>query len=242
MGLRGPKAKINHQAFSGLGPEALYWAGILATDGSVCFGKGRSVPLIRYGCEIGDIVHVYKLKEFLQSGNKVALAEHRTVFGNCMTANLAFSSLEIGEFLMRNGVGPKKSLTLCVSPLLADSRDFWRGAVDGDGTVCIPERGVGAAMIRLVSGSVAFINQFADFCKKALNFRPNIRTLIGGNSVGSNPGYVVALGNEYMRQLVRLLYNGDVVAMDRKKNLADRIILASKEFEYSKLSVVRTVV
>jgi hypothetical protein len=243
MGLRGPVAKINHQAFAGGLPDTFYWSGIMATEGNICFGKGRSVPLIRYGCKVDDIAHVYKFKEFLQSGNKVSVSTHHTAIGDCTTATLAFTSEEIGEFLMKNGIGPKKSLTLCLSQYLADSPHTWRGAVDGDGTVCIPSAGITSATLRLVSGSRDFIEQFVEFCYKNINYRPNVGTAVRGNSLGEKPGYYVAMGNAHMRDMVKLLYGGDVTALDRKKAKAEIIIgHLVRKYEHSGLSVVRTAV
>jgi hypothetical protein len=150
--------------------------------------------------------------------------EQHTKIGDSVMASITFTSAEIAEFLIKNGITPRKSLTLCVSPLLANSPHFWRSAIDGDGSIVITVSG--QAAVRLNSGSLAFIEQFCDFCEKTLSYHPGIRTRAAGTggSFGKNPTYSAMLQSGYARDLVKVLYADPIDCLDRKKAVADRIL------------------
>jgi hypothetical protein len=147
--------------------------------------------------------------------------QKNTTFGEGATARLAFTSEEISDFLIRNGIGPDKSLTLCVSPLLANSPHFWRAAIDGDGTICISTDG--QAKVYLYSASLDFIHQFCDFCEKNIGHCPRILKREAGEYFNKSPNYRATLDSGYARDLIKLLYTDPVEFLDRKKAIADRI-------------------
>ena len=211
------KLAIDEGAFSNYGEAAEYWLGILATEGCIGFRKNCAVPLIRYGSV--DIEHVYKFREFLRSDHAVSLSDRMTHLGPCKVATFACTSREIGEFLICSGITPKKSLTLKVSERLARSPHFWRGTIDGDGTVGVYGK-YKQPIVRLTSGSFQFIQQFAEFCA-SIGLRPKVADSCGGLSRA--PHYNVAFGSEQAIQLLNILYAGATVWLDRKKLKVDEI-------------------
>jgi hypothetical protein len=190
----------------------------LATEGNVCFGKGRSVPLIRYGADDQDLEHVYKFRDFLGSKRKLSLADRITDLGPSKSGLFAVANLPIGEFLIKNGITPKKSLTLRVSDRLANSVDFWRGAIDGDGSVCCNSADFSITMF---SCSFKFINQFAEFCS-VHGFDPYVS--LRQPKLGTAFGFSVAFTSVRGFSLVKLLYGEHRVSLNRKQKKADQIL------------------
>jgi hypothetical protein len=213
MGLRGPKAKyIDEQAFLSCSPESDYWCGILATDGCVGLYGSALTPMIQYGTI--DIEHVYKFRAFVKSEHAVVLLDRTNAWGRCKAAQIGFRNRIIGEFLISNGITPKKSLTLRVSERLAASPHFWRGAVDGDGTVTISKR-YAQPQVFLSSSSFSFIMQFSEFCV-SLGLRPKI-------SANKDRCYSVGFGCQQAIKLLSVLYTDATVWLDRKKAKVDQI-------------------
>ena len=78
------------------------------------------------------------------------------------------SSRRIVDDLGRHGVVPRKTLAgVPASDALAAHPDFWRGMIDGDGTVGLARGKYGPVLS--LCGSPAIMAQFADFLSVALN-------------------------------------------------------------------------
>jgi hypothetical protein len=183
-------------------PNAAYWVGFLMADGCV-YGRRLSVCLAARDGE-----HVEKLRSFLGSTAPISARDNG---GNGRT--LAISSWRLVTALARYGVVPRKSLTAKVLGL-EDDRDFWRGAVDGDGSVAIYTR---RAELHL-NGSRRMMDQFAAFvarhtglvAKVAGRYRPEIaRVRYCGSSAA---------------EVARLLYEGSAVALERKAAVAAELM------------------
>jgi hypothetical protein len=129
------------------------------------------------------------------------------------------------DTLVDLGITERKSLTLSVSPVLVASRDFWRGAMDGDG--CIHP--VGRSFITfLSSSSFAFINQFLAFLRSLdLFYVADVRTPPSGHDY-----YVVTLCGTSCLKLLKELYVDPCFAMERKKKLADACMVFHSEQRY----------
>ena len=138
--------------------------------------------------------------------------------------------MRLVQRLTRLGVGPRKSLTLRIrDKALLQSRDFWRGVIDGDGTVVIARhakqrRTYWYPRIQLVSGSEAFILQFTDFLA-----HHDIRATLRGTptrAIGKDHTIftcVVSNQTDVVR-LAALLYDGcGALAIKRKKDVARQI-------------------
>lgn len=223
MGLRGPKPEmINEDAMLSCSQDSDYWCGILATEGCIGFGAGRSVPLIRYGAV--DIEHVYKFRDFLGSKRNVQLVDRMTGLGQCKYGLFAVANLAIGDFLIKNGITPKKSFTLRVSDRLAKSPDQWRGAIDGDGSVCFNQDRKGSRCVTLAGCSLQYIEQFAQFCFD-IGLDPCIS--LRRPVLGQVNGYSVSFAGDQCIELVTLLYGNKRVSLDRKQAKANQIMALS---------------
>jgi len=104
----------------------------------------------------------------------------------------------------------------------AFDRDFWRGVVDGDGTVGIwRERGTLRPVVTLAVASRVLVVQFAAFAGAALGGRPPAvcarRNAFRGAWVATVRGVTAA-------RLVRVLYGAGGVSLPRKQITADAIM------------------
>jgi hypothetical protein len=226
MGLRGfkisRKSPLDEQAFLSCSPESDYWCGIMATDGCVGLYGSALTPMIQYGTI--DIEHVYKFRAFVKSEHAVVLLDRKGKWGRCKAVQIGFRNRTIGEFLISHGITPKKSLTLKVSERLAASPHFWRGAVDGDGTVAISKR-YAQPQVFLTSSSFSFIMQFSEFCA-SLGLRPKI-------SANKDRCYSVGFGSQQAIKLLSVLYADATVWLDRKKLKVDQIFAQPVRHKYS---------
>ncbi len=104
-----------------------------------------------------------------------------------------------------------------VNPALAESRDFWRGCVDGDGTAGIS---CGIPQLKLV-GSHWLLSAFVDFLpvssRRPLNVRP-ARNI-----------YVVSTSYATAEKVVERLYAEASVALDRKAAAVAEILSVRKK-------------
>ena len=122
--LRRTVHTLRHDAFDLLTPEACYWLGFLFADGCVTYRAGH-LPQISVGLAQRDREHLVSLRTFL--GSTSSISAPSPTHGSCQfsvrSARLAERMTALGRY-----DGP-------LDERLTESRDFWRGVVDGDGSI-----------------------------------------------------------------------------------------------------------
>jgi hypothetical protein len=207
-----------------LTPEARYWIGMLITDG--CVTEQQGCPYIALMLQGRDRRHVEKLTEFLGSTNAIhdgisfdnGIVKSRDGQG-FKSSKAAFRSKRLGDALARYGVVPRKSKTAKVIGLEMD-RDFWRGAIDGDGSLFFDKRGMPTVAL---CGSEFLVNQFAAYIKMVSPecvAKPHPATTIFAVSASGSHAYRVA----------EALYADCCVALDRKLEKAREILARPDPF------------
>ena len=137
-------------------------------------------------------------------------------------AELVLSSVQMVESLIRLGVTPRKSLT--VEPWNGPDglmRHYWRGMVDGDGTIVRTDLERDKWQVRLI-GSKACVEAFAIWGRSVCG--SSARVVPKGN-----PGTIwswTAGGLASPQALARELYDGATVYLDRKYERAQRLMAA----------------
>ncbi len=196
--LRGPKGNFNYDAFSVLDEVACYWAGYLITDGCIGSYDGRSYRLYlpqsrkhEEQCE--------KLKAYLGSELQVQQYEKET-FGKVRDFSLWEATLpdEVAQRLLKLGIRPAKTAVVKAPDVLIDRAAFWRGVIDGDGSVWATQIGMNSSSPKL-----------------AAQFRRFVRSLLPDAPIGlyRNQAGVWMLRiytKEHAPILARLLYPSDV--------------------------------
>lgn len=117
-------SSLNECVFDELTPESLYWIGFLYADGHI--RKDGAEYSIEVEIELKDRDHLVKFANFLGC-NK----EPKQYSDN--SCALKVYSKKMNQRLKQLGLDHNKSYTAKPHELLKDSRDFWRGVIDGDG-------------------------------------------------------------------------------------------------------------
>lgn len=132
---------VKDDALEVLTSEALYWIGFLYADGHI-----EKQPRNRIALTLAEVDynHLEKFANFFgqdltirdvtQKGEKKTYPKGQINFDSKYW-RVAFSSVEIYNRLVELGFSHNKTLSLTPHELLKMSRDFWRGVIDGDGTL-----------------------------------------------------------------------------------------------------------
>lgn len=243
--------KYNTDVFkTPLSSTSAYWLGMLATDG--CVYQHHKIQLSLSG---DDGVHVLTFRNFMGGGciNVIPPNDNIVIRGvktrNQEVTRIHIGSVEIVADVIKFGIVPKKTLTLRVTPDLCNSPDFWRGAIDGDGTISKTTN-----YIAFSSGSEAFVDQYVKFlASRAIVFQKTMRMPDDDQVfldeedqvIDQNPHWFVSVCGTDARQLASILYgNYSAPALPRKLIKAQKLInwvhgktLQSKTFQQRGLDV-----
>lgn len=151
--------QLDEAAFDEITEESAYWVGFLMADGCVndTQGQGR----VSLSLAVRDVAHVRKFREFMKCSNKISYSKptitHHKGKPSIGTGSYSFTfmSSKVGVALAKFGITPRKSHTAKVEHL-EDDRHFWRGVVDGDGSLYWSD---GKPNITLI-GSFDLVSQF----------------------------------------------------------------------------------
>jgi hypothetical protein len=193
----------NESAFDAITEESAYWAGFLMADGCVTQSKRGGAPSIAVGLKADDYHHLEKLRDFVRGSHRIC-----RYFNEGHKASLTFRSQKIANSLARFGIVPRKSLVARVF-ILESNRHFWRGMIDGDG--CL-SRHAGSPCLSLV-GSRSIIEQFYDF---VVSICPNFSRKIHPH----HRVWTLHVVGFHALSVIRFLYEGCTVALDRKNQKA----------------------
>lgn len=136
-------------AFDGVDSAAAYWTGWMMSDGYVS-DDGR----VELTLQKEDQDAVEKLRRFLGSTHKLQVLKGRYV-------RLSLRNPRLRAALIAKGVTARKSHTARVVDNLALDRDFWRGMIEGDGSIANYSN---CPRVGLV-GSRSAVDQFVIFCR-----------------------------------------------------------------------------
>jgi hypothetical protein len=208
------RLSINEAAFDTLTPDAMYWIGFLYADGSISPRNELSLSLA-----IRDAAHVEKLRAFWGSTHKVRIQQRNggagSKSGSTPSVRLYIKSRRIAERLIALGMVNSRFGDRVAPPELAGSPDFWRGMIDGDGSIG-KKSGRENGRVRLC-GNLHLLEQFMAFVRMhypACRAKPRPHSSI----------FDAAISAHAARVILDILYNNDRVALDRKKETALRIL------------------
>lgn len=186
------KYKLNEHAFSTRTPESDYWCGFIAADGCI-YNHTLSISLAKI-----DRGHLDKLRSFL--GTDRPINEYETY------VSLQIDSKKIVECLNNFSIYSKKSHTFNPANCHINSRDFWRGVIDGDGYIA---KGKGKYRLELC-GSYSCMEAFLSWCKKHTNTQASVTVM---KSI-----WRVQLSGKVAGEIQDILYANAPVYLDRKHN------------------------
>ncbi len=214
---------LNHNAFDTVTPESAYWMGFLFADGRVHWSS-PGAAIVRLQLSIKDRKHVEKFRDFLGASHKINEAVHRNNFGVhnegvVHSAAITVSSVQLAGALTRRGLVEKQNRVPTRD--VSGSRDFWRGAVDGDGTVRIATDGKGYRYASIMLyGQIPLLEKFQSFLMK--------NKIIANITDTTSAIFQVRLMGAGALAATKLLYEDATVALDRKLEAAREVIQHGK--------------
>jgi hypothetical protein len=210
---------LREDAFEVLTPEAKYWIGMLLTDG--CVRRSRGSFCIGLSLTVKDADHVRSFSRFLDFDGPLIYGEPSTktvtVRGRSHeihsqgSSGIVVYSERMFKRLEEFGVVPRKTAVAEVR-LLDHDPDFWRGAIDGDGSLLWSQR---RPHVNLVgAGRLPF--QFAEFITTLTGrpIKPHRRASIWSTTARDRSAYRVS----------EILYGAARVSLPRKQAIAQEII------------------
>jgi len=194
---------LKEDVFETITPESAYWIGMLYTDGHI--GAGNRGYNIEFGLHIQDKDHLQKYLNFLESNNPI---QDDTRGGYC---RVRIGSERIHKSLQNLGFTNQKSYDAIPHKSLENSKDFWRGCVDGDGGIYNPYKKHGSRQLSLC-GTKDTIERFILFCEENCHLHNTKKpTRHGGKCL-----YEVSYYGREAEAIAALLYKDSPVHLDRK--------------------------
>jgi hypothetical protein len=201
---------VNHHAFDVITNDAAYWIGFLFADGSV-IQQQKGAPVVQLRLSEVDRAHVENFRQFLGSTHAITTSPPGNFGGYRSRASVRFAlnSRRLAERLLEMGryEGP-------IAPELAVSRHFWRGVVDGDGSVYVLKTGyTGISLV----GSQRLLDAFLGFLRE--------RNLSGRMTVSPHKSiHEVSTAGHLAELIIDELYRNATTALARKVAAAGPII------------------
>lgn len=207
---RRRKCSLNEGAFEVITEESAYWIGFIMADGCITRDRPDSSGWrrLKVNLKSSDVDHLRRLQSFLEYGGKVAMRD------NNRYCSLEVNSARLTASLRKYGVIEQKSRRTSVNHL-DNNLHFWRGMIDGDGTLYISKNMYPSLSL---CGSETILNQFAAYVVKifpSVN-KPSIRKCAGIKQLAIAGQKAIALTHHF--------YSNCSVALDRKLQIARTIM------------------
>jgi hypothetical protein len=216
------RCTLNERAFETITDQSAYWVGMLIADGNVSIKNGLSIVALHL--QDVDKDHIDKFRDFVGSsyklGRYINKKTGRTYY------SILFSSERMANDLAKYGVVPRKCFIAKIKGGIENSRDLWRGIVDGDGYMGIYHKKTLAGTTRIeplisLTGSLHVCLQFKAFLENTLGLSmPNVYP--------AKNSYTFPISGHRAVRAIKLLYANYTVALDRKSAIAKEIM---KSFE-----------
>ena len=216
--------------------EASYWLGFLMADGSMTSYKskvcGYTQNKLSIGLSIKDLSHLEKLKKYLNTTNKISVynASIKKLNKTYPSCRISFTHPILTKDLMNLGIIPNKTYKTHAPDSMKTSKHFWRGMVDGDG--CLDTKlAVNVVRPRIqLSGTEEILIQYVEF--------------INSNIIGvahkslykqtKSKSYIAVYSDFAAIKIIKLLYEGANIYLDRKFELANTLINTFEENNHHK--------
>ncbi len=210
---------LDETVFDVLTPSTLYVAGFLWADGCVSRADaiGKRQPVLACSLGVKDREHVFKLRAFFGSTHAITDDNEPSGFGGGPMACFRVRSVKLCRALKRLGFAKKRERHPV--PELAQSRDFWRGVIDGDGSLGVINHGE-RPHLHLV-GQLPTLECYRDFLIANRLAKPEIKR------TKTCCGVFIWGGRAHSKEasdIIRRLYTDNIFALARKDVRAQAII------------------
>ena len=212
------KYSLNENYFQYIDTEdKAYWLGFILADGNIYENK------LSIGLSIKDKNHLVKFKQSINSGHKIGTHTITRDNGKIQIfSTLSFRSDKLRDDLFRLGITPQKSLTVTPPNISINlQHHFWRGCIDGDGTIFTG--GLGNGPYVCVRGSFNTCVCFSEWLKQNLGFIKNPYKI-------PSLYKITITGRLQVIKLLNLLYEDATIFLDRKKDKAVKLLNGYKGY------------
>lgn len=155
----------NFKAFDVVMEVSAYWAGFLMADGNIGLGRrGGGQQSINLCLAAADYNHIVKFKAFMESESPIlkSKAHLKTTGKDYVNFKISIHSDYLANALAKFGVVPQKTKKAFVL-LLENNRDFWRGYIDGNGSIIFPSRPKSTPILGCCAGSKILMDQLSTY-------------------------------------------------------------------------------
>jgi hypothetical protein len=195
--------------------EKAYWLGFILTDGCISVRNEWKKDLT---ITIKDKGHLEKFVKSINGNNKICQVIKKD---GCKYVNLSIRCQKMVDDLIQLGITPRKSMTVIVPHILHHLyKHFWRGVIDGDGTMgfYVNKQRYNHKCFKLgLVGNLFIIESFRKYVKETLGIDLPIgkcKTIFETKTT-----------NKKALKISTHLYRGATVFLDRKMVLAKRSFL-----------------
>lgn len=205
-GLRSPaeRKKLNLRALRRRSSAQAYWLGFLMADGYVQLGPNNF--RLSLGLSSKDRGQLEAFRRFL--GSTHAISENKRKTSTAVA--LCIPSRAAAELVQSLGIECRKTNRENAPVILRFNPHFWRGVVDGDGTVHLGKRGKPTVVL---CGGKTLMHQFSRFVVQRVGGPfPKVATRSGTN-------YVSFSGTRAVN-ILDVLYNQGGPSLERKRTMA----------------------
>lgn len=197
--------------------EKAYFLGFMFADGYVYKGS-KNAKAVGLEIHIRDIELIHKLKELLNTSNKVKYRKR----ANTEVCSINVYSTKMANDLEKYGIVQNKTKVTKHLPDIAIPyrRHFLRGLLDGDGWVTIDKKGY------FHVGFVSFHKSIAEDFQKACNSLIEDKNHSSITTKGKKcSGYVCAFQSQkQVKQLMTALYKDSTIYLTRKRELVEPLL------------------
>lgn len=203
--------EVNEKAFDNpQKKDTAYWLGHIMADGNVTSKREGKSPVVSLELQGDDAKHVRNFAKFLGASHKVG-EKNRT--DGRKSAYVGLRSQVLADKLASYGVVSQKTGNQKAKKGLDKNPAFWRGYIDGNGSIGRDKNG---SPTLGVVGSEAIVKQFARFAK----------CLTGKDFTVGKSGnlYQITLGGEAAKKVIRATYGKPGEALSRKLKVVRQIL------------------
>ena len=143
------KHNYNENLFETLTPTSSYILGLMYSDGNL----SKDSNTFTIGLKKEDKYLLEVISKLVKNNTIVKESSNAFIFYG--------TNKKIYNDLLHWGLYPNKSLTLTVHPDLVYNADFWRGMIDGDGSVSFSKKGLSVNLC----GTQDVCENFKAYCK-----------------------------------------------------------------------------
>jgi len=192
-----------------------YWLGFLAADGY----NNEKYGFIKIALNGNDFNHIDKFKADIQyTGRTIRLITSQ----NHDVVRVCVSSRTMSDDLVKLNIVQGKSFTVDISDKIPEYliRHFIRGYFDGDGGFNFYEKRPGNTTFH-ITGNSLMINSIQDYLVLKLNLQ---KTQFYQRFKDCEVYTMRYCGNPQVSKIIKFLYSGSTVSMDRKFVTAEKIM------------------